>query len=236
MQKLKNNKGITLIALIITIIVMLILVAVTINVALNGGLFEKAKAAASQTEQEALYEEIIGAIETTKTGEINVLATYNAFKEGKEVELITTGDDLTEANTKNIVFTVKGKTGEYTYSITTGKVIKGAIPWVKWGLTSGHVNFDKTYNINNIEIYDDDYIDKITLYSDGGMWILWKIDSESNVKSSGEEMEEAIEAEEINISNVNTISVEDGDFVFSDDGKTLEMYVDNTLIFTFTAN
>ena len=37
-----SNKGITLIALIITIIVMLILVAVTITTAINGGLFEKA--------------------------------------------------------------------------------------------------------------------------------------------------------------------------------------------------
>ena len=40
---LKREKGITLIALIITIIVMLILVGVTINVALNGGLFSKAE-------------------------------------------------------------------------------------------------------------------------------------------------------------------------------------------------
>ncbi len=47
---LKNNpKGITLIALIITIIVMLVLVGVTINVALNGGLFEKGEKAAYQT-------------------------------------------------------------------------------------------------------------------------------------------------------------------------------------------
>ena len=43
----KYNKGITLIALIITIIVMLILVGVTVNVALNGGLFDTAKQAAS---------------------------------------------------------------------------------------------------------------------------------------------------------------------------------------------
>lgn len=44
---MKNNRGITLIALIITIIVMLILVGVTVNVALNGGLFSTAKQAAS---------------------------------------------------------------------------------------------------------------------------------------------------------------------------------------------
>jgi len=37
-----KNKGITLIALIITIIIMLILVAVTLTIALQGGLFEQA--------------------------------------------------------------------------------------------------------------------------------------------------------------------------------------------------
>jgi len=47
---LKNQKGITLIALIITIIVMLILVGVTINVALNGGLFQKADDAKNLTQ------------------------------------------------------------------------------------------------------------------------------------------------------------------------------------------
>ena len=41
-REFKNNKGITLIALVITIIVMLILVAVTIAMAVDGGLFSKA--------------------------------------------------------------------------------------------------------------------------------------------------------------------------------------------------
>ena len=50
MNKGKNTaKGITLIALVITIIVMLILVAVTISMALNGGLFGYAKDATTQT-------------------------------------------------------------------------------------------------------------------------------------------------------------------------------------------
>ncbi len=38
-----TNKGITLVALIVTIIIMLILVSVTVTVAINGGLFEKAR-------------------------------------------------------------------------------------------------------------------------------------------------------------------------------------------------
>lgn len=55
---MKNKRGITLIALIITIIVMLILVGVTVNVALNGGLFSTAKQAARKTQKAILNEEL----------------------------------------------------------------------------------------------------------------------------------------------------------------------------------
>ena len=46
---MKSQKGITLIALVITIIVMLILVGVTITMAVNGGLFNYAGKAAKET-------------------------------------------------------------------------------------------------------------------------------------------------------------------------------------------
>ena len=42
-EKLKNNKGITLIALVITIIVLLILAMVTINIATSNGIIKKSK-------------------------------------------------------------------------------------------------------------------------------------------------------------------------------------------------
>ena len=61
-KKLKEQKGITLIALIITIVVMLILVGVTINVALNGGLFPKAEYASEQMQIEAEKEELLSAV------------------------------------------------------------------------------------------------------------------------------------------------------------------------------
>ena len=48
-DKMKTNKGITLIALVITIIVMLILVVVTIRISKNGGLFDYAGKAARKT-------------------------------------------------------------------------------------------------------------------------------------------------------------------------------------------
>ncbi len=53
---MRSQKGITLIALVITIIVMLILVGVTITMAVNGGLFNYAKQAAEGT-QNAMDEE-----------------------------------------------------------------------------------------------------------------------------------------------------------------------------------
>ena len=58
-KKIKRNSGITLIALIITIIVMLILVSVTISMAINGGLFEKAGQAVSDTQNAIDKEQIL---------------------------------------------------------------------------------------------------------------------------------------------------------------------------------
>lgn len=48
---MKSQKGITLVALIITIIVMLILVAVSVTVVIQSGLFDSAKNAGKKTEQ-----------------------------------------------------------------------------------------------------------------------------------------------------------------------------------------
>ena len=57
----KKNGGITLIALVITIIVMLILAAISINIALNGGLFEYAGKAGKETRLAALEEQLYSA-------------------------------------------------------------------------------------------------------------------------------------------------------------------------------
>ena len=55
---MRDQKGITLVALIITIIVMLILVAVTISIALNGGIFTKAREASDKTLKAQLEEAV----------------------------------------------------------------------------------------------------------------------------------------------------------------------------------
>ena len=55
---MKRQKGITLIALIITIIVMLILVGVTVTTAINGGLFESTRKASRDTQKQSVLEEL----------------------------------------------------------------------------------------------------------------------------------------------------------------------------------
>ena len=75
-KKEKKNKGITLIALVITIIVMLILVAVTIQIAVNGGLFEYAGRAAGDTKN-AIDEE-----NNLSTGRVEIGGkTYESMQE-----------------------------------------------------------------------------------------------------------------------------------------------------------
>ena len=111
----KNQKGITLIALIITIIVMLILVGVTINVALNGGLFTKAETAKSQTLKELEKEELMSI----------VLAAYDA-NTGKieKTDLNFNGkytEEIDKTTTEKVV--VKGESGMlWEIDITSAKV------------------------------------------------------------------------------------------------------------------
>ena len=56
---MKNQKGITLIALIITVIVLIILAAITIGASLNGGLFGRTKNAANQAQIDADKDELL---------------------------------------------------------------------------------------------------------------------------------------------------------------------------------
>ena len=83
-----HSKGITLIALIITIIVMIILVGVTVNIAINGGLFKTAQEAAEGTQYQADYEilqaGVVGAI-ASESG-ITQSSLQNNLPEGWTVE------------------------------------------------------------------------------------------------------------------------------------------------------
>ena len=86
-MKIRTEKGITLIALIITIIVMLILVGVSVTVALNGGLFTTAQKATAKTQleldKEQLLEMAIGAIGDDGKVNLSKLDEYIAATNGK---------------------------------------------------------------------------------------------------------------------------------------------------------
>ena len=75
-DKMKTNKGITLIALVITIIVILILVVVTIRISTNGGLFDYAGKAARETNDAITDETDIANGKITIGG-----VTYNSIED-----------------------------------------------------------------------------------------------------------------------------------------------------------
>ncbi len=117
----KQEKGITLIALIITIIVMLILVAVTVQITINGGIFEKAGEAVGKTKaaienesnldiDDLVHETITGiTVEQVKDDKPGELET----KEGEENTFIISSIEDLLAFAKNVT------TGEDNYENKT---------------------------------------------------------------------------------------------------------------------
>ena len=137
---MKNTKGITLIALIITIIVMLILVAVSISVALNTGLFKSAGDATKNWKSAQDAEANVGA--EIKIGD-KTYSSIEDYLEGKEKLPEGAGKRFAETKEYNdgtktawipAGFTVSGIRGET--SIDGGLVIydipENEIENVKW--------------------------------------------------------------------------------------------------------
>ena len=101
---------------------MLILVAVTINLATNGGLFTKSRKATRDTEEQAIYDQIVSAMELKDDGKINPSDTFESFKKKfTSYEIEAKG----ESTGSKIVFTVKGARDTYTYTITEDEIIIG---------------------------------------------------------------------------------------------------------------
>ena len=97
---MKKQKGITLVALVITIAIMLILAGVTISVSLKGGLFSKANEATSQMQIEAEKEQLL-------------MATLVALGKNGKVDLTKLDSNLP---------TGFQKTGTGTYKSSTGNI------------------------------------------------------------------------------------------------------------------
>ena len=149
----KQNKGITLIALIITIIVMMILVAVSVTVALNGGLFDTAKRAGTQTQlkadEEMLLSAVVGAIGKDGKVDLENLQLPDGFvKISKGISKSPSGNVFTVTENGEIIngtngiievpyeelteelraAIVEGKVDKVVKEIKDGKELKAVIP------------------------------------------------------------------------------------------------------------
>ena len=168
-KQMKNKeKGITLIALIITIIVMLILVGVTINVALNGGLFDKAKTASDQTQRQVSKEQLIAAMVGAYDSNGNFVVANVELPEGatwcteEETDyesaletataernwVITENGNKFYVDSKGTVYNEKPQeepetpVGETRYNVTIGNLNN-----ITWSSISG-LEGGKSYSIN----------------------------------------------------------------------------------------
>lgn len=134
MMRFKDNKGITLIALIITIIVMLILVLVTINVINNGGLMVKAENAKTTTTKEIERERLQDALFTgisSKDGSFNI----------KDVKL---PDDMKWCDENGNIQNVQIPSENGNYVITENNNIF-------WVDSYGNISEDEKNNNENLE-------------------------------------------------------------------------------------
>ena len=115
---MKEQKGITLVALVITIIVMLILVGVSITVALNGGLFNTAKDAANNTQEARNAELNLSSGKVTVNGEEVELKGKSEYIFINVLEYISF--DVTNAHGRSIVTTINKEECGYHDTIKDG--------------------------------------------------------------------------------------------------------------------
>ena len=117
---------------------MLILVGVTINVALNGGLFSKARTAVTQKEEQVIYDQIVSSMNLGDNGDILAKETYIAAKsllerQGNTVSIVNPSSE--ENISDSVEFTVTGNSGTYTYTIKNDRIIIGSEGEVVYSFT-----------------------------------------------------------------------------------------------------
>ena len=117
-EQLKTNKGITLIALVITIIVLLILAGVTIaTLTGDNGILTKAQSTKEKNAQKTVEEQINLAVQASRINEGLVID-----KDILEQELTNNGIEITKSENDELPWTVK-KDG-YVYTISENGEVK----------------------------------------------------------------------------------------------------------------
>ena len=131
LKKQENNeKGITLIALVITIIVLLILAGVAI-VTLTGdnGILNKAQSAKTETDNSQEYEQVKLAVLNSKMSNEGTDFSINKTKLDNELTNLVTDVEKTtkDEDTEAFPWRVTGKTGKYYIIYENGKVEQKSI-------------------------------------------------------------------------------------------------------------
>ena len=145
-KKRQENKGITLIALVVTIVVLIILATVSINAVLgDNGIIGKAKQAKS------VYEES-RANEITAMDELaNEMAQYDDVK--NEEGITATVDGKTVTITKDNVADYLGRVVS-NYKPTTNTVTVGSTTYtVSNNYRLYYIDFDKKYNKDEVSVF-----------------------------------------------------------------------------------
>ena len=160
MLKLKNKNGITLIALIITIIVMLILVGVTVSVSLNGGLFDKAKDAADQTQiaadADSLQAAALGAMGTDGKVDCSKITGFTRNEDGTFTS--SNGYRFTVDDNGNVTYVGEGTGGDGSGSGTETESRLGA--YVTYGGLTWRVIKDDS---SGVELLSENAIGGVTI-------------------------------------------------------------------------
>ena len=148
-MKIRNNKAITLVALVITIVILIILAGISIQAITNTGLFENVKKAKEKSIEGQLKEEISLAIQSIQTEEIYkgnsvTLETLTGGQLEKELKDITAelADGEINGEYKDYEYTIDSNLNVTINGPVTGVRIKGSAE-----IQSGYV-----FEGNTIEI------------------------------------------------------------------------------------
>ena len=133
MENLRRNKGITIVALVITIIILLILAGISIQAINNTGLFANAKKAKEKSIEGQLKEEISLAIQSIQTEEIykgnsvtlETLAGGQLEKELKDITAELTDGEI-NGEYKDYEYTIDSNLNVTINGPVTGVRIKGS--------------------------------------------------------------------------------------------------------------
>ena len=182
-EQLKINKGITLIALVITIIVLLILAGVTIaTLTGDNGILTKAQNAKEKNAQKTVEEQINLAVQASKINEGLVID-----KDILEQELTNNGIEITKSENDELPWTVKKDGYVYTISengevkekegiaITTGdiEILKGSTEGKKVSAQilsgeTGTIKWESTGNITLSEAGENEVTVKVNSNANAG--------------------------------------------------------------------